>query len=231
MAVAKLQIIQSSLQAGENWERKGQLVWIGRCLSTALMNYLSIALEDYRDAGSASAWLLREGVPALLSRHLDATTRLAADVDARKLPGSTLGGNYHHLVFAHLAWLLAARGQGESYVNIAVRLDVLEISTPFWSEYARGVNSLVRGQEYRMTELRPRGQETHWMAYLRLLEAASSSGWLDDALAEVDKSFTLRNADKSIKDDSYEIEGSGGHPVKWDFRRHGLLNYIRSKGE
>ena len=195
------------------------------------MNYLSIAVEDYGDADLARAWLLREGVPALLSRHLDATTRLTADVDAKKLPGSTLGGNYDHLVLSHLAWLLTARGQGESYVNIAIRPDVLEISTPFWSEYARGVGSLVHGQEYRMTELQPRGQETYWMAYLRLLQAAVSGSRLDDALAEVHKSFTMRNTDKSIKDDSYEIEGSGRHPVKWDFRRSGLLNYIQGRTE
>jgi hypothetical protein len=227
--LTKVQTIQSSLQAADTWEEKGEATWIGRCLSTALMGYISIAVEDFEDGDLAAEWLVREGVPSLLSRHLNATTRLAAEVDAKKLPSSTLGGNYYYLVFSHLSWLLMAWEQGESYVIVATRPDVFETSTQFWREYAKGMNLLVHRQQYRMTELHLRGQENYWVAYLRLFQAASSDNGLDDALADVDKSFAMRNNDKSITDDSYEIEGSGEHPVKLNFRRLGLVNYIQAR--
>jgi hypothetical protein len=225
----KRRIIQRSLAVAASWERKGQPAWVSRCVSTALMNCLSLAVEEHYDADSAVAWLFDEDVPTLLSRHLDATAKLSADVDAGKLPGSALGENYHYLVFAHLAWLISDWGPSDAYVRIATRSDVLGISTRLWSEYARGVDLLSRGQEFRMSELRPRGQEKYWIAYLRLIEAASRSEPLDDTLVEIDRSFAARNVDKGIKDDAYEIEGSGEHPVRWDFRRRGLMNYIRSR--
>ena len=49
---------------------------------------------------------------------------------------------------------------------------------------------------------------------------------VDAAIAEIGKSFFSRNRDKTVKDDAYGIEGSGGQPVQWDFRSHGLINYI-----
>jgi len=122
---------------------------------------------------------------------------------------------------------MTAREPGESYVKIAVRPDVREVSTPFWYEYSLALESMVLGKGYCANEFQPHGQEKYWMGYLRLIESASNGWPLDDAIAEIDRLFTIRNTDKSIKDDVYQIEGSGEYPAKWDFRRRGLLNYIR----
>jgi hypothetical protein len=234
METMKLQAIRSSLQAAENWKRKGQSLWVGRCLSSALLNYLSVAVGDYSDADLAIKWLLQERIPTLLDNRLDETARLVAEVDAGKLPSSTISGNYEELVFAHLAWLFEAWDLGERHVQIAVRHDVRELSTPFWSEYSIAAESLVVRREYRVGELELRGQQKYWMPYLYLIEVACKGAPLDDALAGIDRSFAIRNTDNDFKDDHYEIEGSGRHPVKWDFRRWSLVNYVlhrRSLGQ
>ena len=64
------------------------------------------------------------------------------------------------------------------------------------------------------------------MSYLRLIEVECNGRNVDHAVAEIEKQFWLRNSDKTIKDDGYQIEGSGDCPVKWDFRRQSLLNYL-----
>ena len=77
-----------------------------------------------------------------------------------------------------------------------------------------------------------RGQERYWMEYLHLIAAATHGlDDLTDALAKVDAAFAKRNTDKRIKDDNWATEGSGWLPVKWDYRREGLLRYIRWRQE
>ncbi len=77
--------------------------------------------------------------------------------------------------------------------------------------------------------LRLRGQEVYWASYLNLIEAANNRRNLDEAISQVNQAFAKRNVDKKIKDDNYETEGSGSHPVKWDYRRDSLLAYVRHK--
>jgi hypothetical protein len=225
--VTKLDVIQMSLDTADDWERKGEPGWAQNCLATAVMNYLSLAVEEYPEMRSAVAWLDRCGVGNLLQRVLKNTQVLADRVEAKALPSPALGGNYHYLVYAHLAWALREFDRGEWFVAFGQRGDVLQISTPFWREYARGMGALVKGQAYESASLKLRGQERYWVSYLQLIEIASRGEDLTDALAGLDRAFAARNADKRIKDDSYEIEGSALHPVRWDYRRDSLLGYIR----
>ena len=91
-------------------------------------------------------------------------------------------------------------------------------------------HALLRGQEFHARELKLGGLEKHWIAYVHLIEAACNGDSLDPPLAEIDTLFARRNKDKRIID-WYQIEGSGVQPVKWDFRRHSLLNYINRASE
>jgi hypothetical protein len=74
--------------------------------------------------------------------------------------------------------------------------------------------------------MRLRGQEIYWIEYLNLIEAASHGRNVEDALDQVEQGFIKRNSDKRITDDNYETDGSGTHPVRWDYRRDSLMAYI-----
>ncbi len=225
----KMQVIQMSLKNAHDWEQKGEPVWVDSCLSMALMNLLSIAVEEYADHSSAAKWLLSNNVHSILRRSHENVTRIIDAVKAGRLPCSTIGGNYPYLVYAHLSWALQDYPIGESFVTIAERKDIAEISTPFWCEYARGMGSLIRGQPYEFRKLKLRGQEQYWVSYLHLIETATNGRNVDELINAVNQAFVRRNLDKKIKDDNYETEGSGGHPVKWDYRRDSLLAYIAYK--
>jgi len=221
--------ISSSLETAGNWRTKGDVGWEERCLSSALINYVAIAVLDCSNLEEAQSWFAAEDFSQTLLRRQDLLDQLIADVNAGRIPASVLGGNYPYLVFAHVTWALGEFGIGEQFATIAARPDVLELSTPFWQEYSRAIGALIEGRPYTLGELATKGEEKYWRTYLKLIDRATNHQDISTAIAEIDDAFARRNSDKTIKDDAYEIEGSGGHPVRWDFRRDGLLNYIQSK--
>jgi len=192
------------------------------------MGYFNIALIETKPE-RGTLWLKEHHVGNVLRRHQSTLQEIAREVESGRLPGSVIGGNYHDLVFAHLGWCLEEYPLGEWYVTFAQRAEVAELSTKFWREYARAMGALVAREQYHPIELKLRGQERYWMAYLNLIQAASNHQPLEAAKAEVEHTFIRRNADKRIRDDSYQIEGSAEHPVRWDFRYHSILKYVARK--
>jgi hypothetical protein len=225
----KIEAIHSSLRIADDWQRKGQPTWVLKSLASALMAYLSIAVTEHEGPASGVAWLRDEKVTSILGRIREVLQRLAAEVEAGRLPSAVIAGNYHALVYAHLAWCLDEDELGEWFVAFSERPDVGEMSTDFWREYGRGMGALVREEPYQPIEMHLRGQEKYWMAYLRLIEAAANGQRLEGAIKEAERFFAQRNADKSIKDDAYQIEGSADYPVRWDFRSKSILNYVRHR--
>jgi hypothetical protein len=224
-----IESIAASLRTADEWQKKGQPTWVSHCLSSALMGYLSIAVVEHNEPGIGIAWLKDQKVADLLRRQLATLQTLIVEVESKRLPGSVIAGNYDALVFAHMTWCLEQYALGESFVGFSERQDVGELSTKFWREYAKGMGALIRREQYHPPEMRLRGQERYWIGYLRLIEAACGKQPLDGARAEIDRLFIKRNADKSIRDDSYQIEGSPSQPVRWDFRCHSLLKFIEQK--
>jgi hypothetical protein len=226
--MATIDSVQTSLRIADDWQKKGQPAWVSKCLSSALLGYLKIAVTEYGDPSSGVAWLASQNVVGVLQKQFDTLRALEAEVTAGRLPISVVAGNYHPLVYAHLAWCLEKFDLGCSFVAFAERKEVGELGTTFWREYARGMGALVKREPYHPSQLRLKGQEKYWMTYLHLIEAARSGLKVDDVVAELGKQFAARNKDKNIKDDVYQIEGSGNRPVKWDFRRQGLLSYLKN---
>jgi hypothetical protein len=224
--MTKLNLIQVKLQKADEWESRGHPVWVANHLCPALMSYLSMAVERFSEAPAAIDWLHQQQYGELLKRYLGTLHTLATEVDCGRLPGTIIGGNGGYLTFAHLSWLLSLFELGQAFIQFSRRPDVLELSSEFCREYSRGLYALAHGETYQPKEIRLRGQERYWAVYLPLLESASSHGDLTETLAEVERVFAERNADKRIRDDSYETEGSGLHPVQWDYRRDGVLALV-----
>jgi len=224
--IEPLESIEQGIATADIWEKKGDLPQMQRCIEGALMGYLQHAVRQPSFA-EAVALLREHDMERLLDRCLRGLTTLCDDVDAGRWPSSVIAGNYDHIVFSHVAWALGNRGQGVSFAEIARRADVLELSTPFWQEYSRGVEALLRGESYVPREMRLRSHEKYWVSYLGLISAASRGEPLDAAIQEVDVAFRRRNEQGKIDGDSYGIEGCADDPVRWDFRRDGLLAFIR----
>lgn len=117
----KLKVIQTSLESARIWEEKGTDTWQNiagaqRCVSSALMNLLSIAVEEFSTQTEAADWLVENGTLGLLRRYHKHLERLLVEGDAGRIPPSVYGGNYSHLVFAHLSgsppimWILVVVG-------------------------------------------------------------------------------------------------------------------------
>lgn len=229
MVMDRYESIVSSLQIADDWQKKGQPMWVSNCLNTALTTYLSVSLIDHNDPSSGIEWMKAEGVVEIVRRYQETLLEIIAQVESGRLPTSVIAGNYDALVFAHLAWCLGAIDLGEWFVEFSEREDVLELSTKFWREYARAIGALTRDGEYHLIKLSLRRQERYWVVYLRLIDALCSHQPLGEIVKEVENAFRKRNADKSIRDDAFQIEGSFSQPVNWDFRRHSLLEYAKNR--
>lgn len=230
----KIQSAHSSVALAKSWEQKGQPAWVLRCLTSALMNYLSVAVSSNVDVGGVCSSLQVHDVPTVLKDYCRNLQAVVTQVDQGKLPGSVIGGAYSHIVFAHLCSLAEMPEEEKLLCEIAVRPSTAEISTPFWQDYANMFSTLVSGKS---ATIRPhvlkadesRGQEKYWQGYILLMAAAVAGRDLSDALQTVDKLFADRNRDALISDDNYEIEGSATYQSKVDFRKEALLATIRRR--
>lgn len=223
----KIQAAVSSIEIAANWEAKNQPAWVARCLSSALMNYLSFAVCEVGKADEACVWLRQNEVDKLLDKYANCVQQVMSDVERGKLPASVLGGAYNHLVFSHLSWLLDTPETGRFLMSVGGQAEILKISTPFWAGYAKCYQALVSGKKLAVTLGELKGQERYWASYISLMNASMSGIAIEGAIQLVDDSFAERNRDSSIADDSYEIEGSAQRPTQWDFRKESLLVVIR----
>lgn len=227
--MATLGFIHGSIRTAEVWERKAQPTWVAKCLSSALMGYISIAVTENEFFRIGTSWLADQGFVEILEKYYATVTVLVADVAEGKLPSSAIAGNYHSLVFAHTAWCMGKYELGESFVRFSLLKCVNELSTSFWQEYAKGIGSLVNQELFQVKKMRLKGQERYWSAYIRLIETACNGGSIESDVANIDALFAIRNHDKDVRDDAYQIEGSSDKNVMWDFRKEGLLTYIRNQ--
>jgi len=221
----KIDLIEQTLRVADGWEKKGQPAWTIKSLNGALMGYLSLAAEKFSTDDEAVIWLQSKSVDAVMHWEKRTLEVLASQVDLKKLPSSVIGGNYSSLVHAHLAWAMGDISLGDFFVGFSNRADVKGASTDFWKEYSRAMESLASSSPYRRQPLQLHGLEVYWEKYLTLIESMSDLRKMDALVREIEVSFLERNSDTLIVDDGYEIEGSAAHPIKWDFRKAGLLRY------
>jgi hypothetical protein len=225
----RAQSIDSSLEAADEWERKGRACESSQCLEDALIYSLSLSVTECARLAEGVAWLESQGIRGHLERYRRALGTLAAEVDSGKQPPHALSGQYHYLAFSHLGWLIRDFEAGEWLAGIAGRPDTSRLSSPFWREYQEAIAKLIRGEPYEPKPLRKlRGLERHWATYLGLIQAATHGAPLEPTLAAIDESFAARNADHRLRD-SYDVEGTGRQPAKWDFRKESLLMYVAHK--
>lgn len=220
----RLESLKVTAKKAEEWAEKGEPVWVDRCLTSTILGFLSLAISETDDGDSALHFLEEHEVPRLLLMELKALKMLIRKVDVGDSSSSSIGGNYHYLVMAHIGIWLGLDDLAKQYLSIANREDVVELSISFWNEYAKAFSCLVHGKPYAKTVLvDSEGIERHWELYLNLMEVGSYS---QEVVEEIKRSFVQRNKSGSQSDDSYAIEGSVENPTKVDFRLLSLVMFF-----
>jgi hypothetical protein len=223
---SKIQSAAASVDAARIWEAKNQPVWTHRCLSSALLKYLSVAVCELDTPKDALAWIRENGVDELYSEHADLSATVLSEIEQKKYPMSVLGAPYSHLVFSHFGWLLGNTEAGRFFASLGCNS---KLGGPFWAIYANCHQALIRGDREFETasSTKLRKWERHWGAYVSLMNALIAGKGLKPTTHAVDDLFSRRNRDPSF-DDWYEIEGSKRQQARWDFRKEAILEVATS---
>lgn len=221
-------IIQSSLKTARDWDAKKNANWASRCYAGAMMAMLSKSLIMCDNSRDGIEMLFASGGHQCLHDLHRSTLEVRADVVAGKLPWSVFGGNYHLIVFSHVAALLAEVQISKEFLSLANQKELAQLAGKFWASYACGLLCLVRQETFNIPTLKLRtGLEQYWVRYLNLIRLMSMGHDTSECLKEIDDGFIARNQNSKIKDDQYEIEGSAQRPVLWDFRKEAILKSFR----
>lgn len=210
------------LLAAREWESKKNYNWSARNYDSALFSLLKDSVNNYNDQISGTHFLLENESSEILERVLNSYVCLVEEIRAEKWPPAVIGGNFHFCVFSHMSWLLRQFEEAQQFVQYAT--DPRFESTRFLSEYARALAALTRKTSYQPPSFELKGLERYWWHYLVLISDLTNNRDPADSVNSVKSSFKSKNQDQRLAD-NYDIEGTGKHPVKWDFRLASILEY------
>jgi hypothetical protein len=214
------QSVSSTLAIADDWKAKGNVRWELTNVSSALDDYLSIAVT-YRDTVAGGIAYLREkGCPELLARSAALNDQLIAAFAA----GARNAAVDNDVTPAHLAWLLDQPALGDHILDVVRDPQIARHwpHTKFWAEYDRAMACLVARTPYTPQPPKLRGYEKCWAPYLDLVAALTQGQDPAPALAACAASFERRNGDKRLTDWK-QHDGDGRLPVRWDFRVPSIL--------
>jgi hypothetical protein len=199
---------------------RGELLVEANYLQSVSMAILAIAVSEYGSYEESQSLRKELDFRGSLRAALETTGRYFRSLAA----GSNgAGGTFNLCSLTHCCWLEAMSSEADeflSYANAAHR------GTPFWIEYARGLDCLAHGRDYIPRELKLKGQEVYWATYLRWIAALVSGGnGLEERQAVID-GFRRRQQDKRIRDDNTFTEGCSSHPVRWDYRMESIVKLL-----
>jgi hypothetical protein len=214
--------VKRSLSAAIDWRAKKSSSWELYSLYQAIQHCLSIAVLAYPTEESGIGYLRAECKTSILDRAFELLRELHIDERA-SLADSPPPGIHSLVLGVHAAWLLDSYKEAKAIASICVNEDRLRFfqSTPFWRDYAKGINAVAQRRPYMPRELKLSGYEKHWATYCVLMSDICSGNDPSTSIALVEESFARRNKDKRVIGDG--LDGDGTFPVKWDFRKHSLL--------
>jgi hypothetical protein len=208
------------LGAADDWRDKGNAGWELVCLYQAVQQTLSVAVSAFDSASSGIAYLVDRRAAVF-----DRTFRLARYVHAidhapRDAPPAGIGSL---ILCVHSAWLLSADSDARDLAAVCGDVDRLRRFQVFglWRDFARGIAAVAARAPFAPADRTYKGYDRHWAIYLRLMADICAGNDLGPVCALVDRSFAERNRDKRLVCDA--PDGNGVFPVKWDFRKHSLL--------
>lgn len=222
--MTRLEGAYSVLEIGKKKEAEGDIRRAHLAYETVIRDFMHLSFVECDTIESIETWLSDHPIEFATDRFIALTEDLTEKPHA-EWPRYFQSGNYLLLAFSHFFAAMQKHRHSVFFAKVAAQ-PVL-FSTPFWGEYAKAYSTLSTGGNYSVQFDKLNFLEKYELPYVNLMTAAMLNKPLESALSEIDRQFLVRNADKRMNAaDAYMIEGSPEHPVKFDFRKAGLLSTI-----
>jgi len=213
------------IEIGQRKEVEGDLRRAHMAYETAIRDFMHLSFTECRNAEEVRYWLSGHPLELAVSRFVALTEEVLRSPQA-EWARYFQSGNYLLVAFSHFFAALGQHDRARFFAQTAV--EPVLFGTPFWVEYARTLWAMMQGRSYAPVFGKLKRVERFWSCYVGLMQAAMRQDSIDTAIAEVDRQFAIRNSDMNLHEDAYMIDGTGEFPVKFDFRKAGLLAAIEN---
>ncbi len=217
---------RAALIQGKKESKDGQHYNAANSFKSGLKQLLSVAVCDFRSSSEGIAFLVSAETLDFVNLCAEETVITIELIRTGKAPESVIGGNYHLLMLAHIAWLVECDEAARSFVTGSRDPCIQHYGGEFWKDYATGMDSLVNHRPFEPKQMKLKTWERYLDAYRNFMRAATHGEDISEALKKVDVMFEKRNRDKTLKPDHSQINGDGNFPVYWDFRRESLVRFV-----
>jgi hypothetical protein len=221
----KSERIVANLEDAHELEKENNIAGAHCGYRFAITESLSIGVTEYSTREEACKFFEQNRLVELLEKIVELNKLLLVEVAAGKYSTNIIGGTYDFIVFVQLCWLLRQHELSNVFLEFAALEGIRNGKSKFWAEFYRATCSLVKKEAYEPVNLSLRGLERHWRIYLFVISDITNKRDPGVSINEMRSSFEKKNKDKRLKDDTFEIEGTGWCPAKWDFRGESILLY------
>ncbi len=225
--ITKLELAYKTLDIAENkWRIEGNLVREHHLYENAIRYFMHLAFTECDSLEDVKTWLADhdEALEKALSRYIAMSKDVFAGPDEDWLVYFE-SGNFLLLAYSHFCAMLGQHDRAHFFAEAAIKPGIGNL--PFWVEYAKLYWAMLKGHRYNAVFPTKLKDYVYWMDHIDLMKAVQTGEDTSEILAKIDRSFLLRNRDKK-EYDAYMIEGDGVKPVKFDFRKAGLLASIEN---
>ena len=192
------------------------------CLRGACVKLIRISVEEFSNPSEAKDYLRNFGLPNYLKRFICLNGEIYQRFkESPKHPQTEVTTD---VSIVHFLWLMGMFEEAETMIAISSDESVWKYYPVhrLWKDYHRMVFAFSNHEKYEPKPPKLNGYEKHWLPYIQLMERFTKSEDISDIVIEIDESFEKRNRDKRLED--YPgFDGDGRAPVKWDLRKHTIL--------
>jgi len=224
MVMTRLEGAYSVLEIGKKKEAEGDLRRAHMAYETVIRDFMHLSFVECSGVVQLNTWLSNHPFELAVEKFI-AVTEQIVEKPREKWAVYFQSGNYLPIAFSHL---FAALGQHERARFLGeVAAEPALFATTFWGEFGKMYRGLFVGTTYTPQYGKLNFLENYELAYVNLMSAVMRGESIEMPIAEIDRQFIARNADVRMNAaDAYMIEGSPEHPVRFDFRKAGLLATI-----
>lgn len=218
--------IVMSLDAASNWRSKNDSGAELSCLYSALKDSLCVAVSDYDNPQTGIEYLKTEIKPIIFARTFELIREF--HINGSISPQTLHAPGLSSLALTvHAAWILDLFAEAKELASVCEDKNQICFyqSDALWRDYARGLAAVAHSRQFEPQNKKYTGYDRHWATYLQLMANICVGNDVSAAIATIDQSFSQRNRDKRLINDG--LDGDGTFPVRWDFRKHSLMQVAK----
>jgi hypothetical protein len=201
-----------------------RLMWLER--ATGLL--VAAGVTNHEQPTDLLRFLNGQGYLDVVRDH-DRQVDVVKELRSKKALPTGGGSDYEEFAIANAVWLMGEAELGEREIAHGLYFQPISGSTSFWREYGRAMTHLIDGSPYTRKDIKLKGIERYWSAYLDVVAELTSGRDSDECVARAREAFRKRNADRRLPIVGPGFEGHPLEPVRCDFRLEGILTYAHHR--